>query len=144
MRIVVAAPVAGFVCALAQVKKQRRVGAQVYRFRSSESFHGKPATHPRDKDPKNVRSAIREAAAKGRTSRPLHHREWGCGSGCMSSAVVDAVTQSVRGAVQDSQHAFPEHEGGHEYQAQCTTEERLFIADGCPERTAAELLTSGA
>jgi hypothetical protein len=84
------------------------------------------------------RSAIREAAAKG-PNFAGHYTiaEWGCGSGCMSSAVIDAVTGKVFPApFRILSMPLPEGEGDHEYQgAVYQLKSRLLIADGCPEET---------
>lgn len=106
-------------------------------FAATGSFHGKPAQPIlATKTQRMFRSAIREAAAKG-PNFAGHYAiaEWGCGSGCMSVAVVDALTGKVFAApFRILSMPLAENEGGHEYQgAVYQLDSRLFIADGCPE-----------
>jgi hypothetical protein len=129
-----------FVCGAAQVKETGPVWALKFTdFAVSSSFHGKPATPIlATRSQRLFRSAIREAAAKG-PNFAGHYTiaEWGCGSGCMSSAVVDAVTGKVFAApFRILSMPLAENEGGHEYQgAVYKLNSRLLIADGCAEET---------
>jgi len=129
-----------FVRGLAQVKETGPVWALKFTdFAANGAFHGKPATPIlATRSQRLFRSAIREAAAKG-PNFAGHYTiaEWGCGSGCMSSAVVDAVTGKVFAApFRILSMPLAESEGGHEYQgAVYQLNSRLFIADGCAEET---------
>ena len=141
MRIVIAALLLlAFVCGPAQVKEQGPVWALKFTdFPATGSFHGKPAPPIlTTKSQKMFRSAIREAAAKG-LNFAGHYTiaEWGCGSGCMSIVIIDAVTGKVFAApFRILSMPLPETEGGHEYQgAVYQLNSRLLIADGCPEET---------
>jgi hypothetical protein len=141
MRIVIAAVLLlACVCAFAQVKEKEAVWALKFAdFATPESFHGRPAK-PILATPgqRKFRTAIREAAAKG-PNFAGHYTiaEWGCGSGCMSIAVVDAVSGKVYPApFRILSMPLAEGEGGHEYQgAVYQLKSRLLIADGCPEDT---------
>lgn len=142
MRIVIIALLLlAFVSGPAQVKEERPVWALKFSdFAASADFHGKPATPIlATRNQRMFRSAIREAAAKG-PNFAGHYTiaEWGCGSGCMSSVVVDAVTGKVFAApFRILSMPLPESEGGHEYEgAVYQLKSRLLIADGCPEETA--------
>jgi hypothetical protein len=124
--------------ALAQVNEKEPVWALKFTdFAVTETFHGKPAkpilvtTNQR-----MYRAMIREGAAKG-PNFAGHYTiaEWGCGSGCMSVAVVDAVSGKVfTGPFKILSMPMAESEGDHDYQgAVYQLKSRLFIADGCPE-----------
>ncbi len=141
MRIMIAALLClVFVRGPAQVKETGPVWALKFTdFAVPESFHGKPATPIlATRSQRMFRTAIREAAAKGQNFAGHYTiAEWGCGSGCMSSAVVDAVTGKVFAApFRILSMPLAESEGGHEYQgAVYQLKSRLLIADGCPEET---------
>lgn len=141
MRIVIAALLLlAFVCGLAQVKEEGPVWALKFPdFATSGDFHGKPAAPIlATRSQRTFRSAIREAAAKG-PDFAGHYTiaECGCGSGCMSVAVVDAITGKVFEApFRILSLPLAEGEGGHQYQgAVYQLKSRLLIADGCPEET---------
>jgi len=139
-RMIVALLLLAFVCGFAQVKETRPAWALKFSdFAATASFHGKPALPIlATRSHRMFRSAIREAAAKG-PNFAGHYTiaEWGCGSGCMSSAVVDAVTGKVFAApFRVLSMPLAENEGDHEFQgAVYQLDSRLFIADGCPEET---------
>jgi hypothetical protein len=139
MRIMIAALLLlAFVCTPAQVKEDAPVWALKFAdFAATGSFHGKPAAPIlTTRAQRMFRSAIRESAAKG-PNFAGHYTiaEWGCGSGCVSSVVVDAITGKVYSApFRILSMPLPEREGGHEYQgAIYQIDSRLLIADGCPE-----------
>ena len=127
-----------FVCGAAQMKETGPVWALRFTdFAAPGSFHGKPATPIlATRTQRMFRSTIREAAAKG-PNFAGHYTiaEWGCGSGCVSSAVVDSATGKVYSApFRVLSMPLAEREGGHEYQGVVyQLDSRLFIADGCPE-----------
>jgi hypothetical protein len=138
MRIVIAALLLlAFVCGAAQMKEQGPVRALKFTdFPATGSFHGKPAPPIlTTKSQRMFRTAIREAAAKG-LNFAGHYTiaEWGCGSGCMSIVVIDALTGKVFAApFRILSMPLAESEGGHEYQgAVYQLNSRLLIADGCP------------
>ena len=139
MRLVIAALLLlAFVCGPAQVKEKVPAWALKFTdFAATGSFHGKPAAPILATQRQRMfRTAIRDAAAKG-PNFAGHYTiaEWGCGSGCVSSVVVDAITGKVFAApFRILTMPLPESEGGHEYQgAVYQLNSRLFIADGCPE-----------
>ncbi|HEX7287491.1 MAG TPA: hypothetical protein VF532_14990 [Candidatus Angelobacter sp.] len=102
-----------------------------------EVFAGKPA-RPQivEKNHRTFRTVITEAAAKG-PNFAGHYTvaEWGCGSGCMSVAVVDAATGKVFPApFQILTMPLVTGEDAHEFKgAVYRLRSRLFIADGCQE-----------
>jgi hypothetical protein len=102
-----------------------------------ETFEGKPA-RPLivEKNHRSFRTVIAEAAAKG-PNFAGHYTvaEWGCGSGCMSLAVVDATTGKVFSApFQILTMPLVQGEEAHEFKgAVYRLKSRLFIADGCQE-----------
>jgi hypothetical protein len=128
------------VCVSAQVKEKEAAWALKFTdFAATESFHGKAATPILITKPqKTFRTAITRAAAKG-PNFAGHYiiAEWGCGSGCMSIAVVDAASGKVFAApFRILSLPLPESEGGRDYQgAVYQLKSRLLIADGCPEDT---------
>lgn len=98
-------------------------------------FHGTPArpvlTTSRQR---TFRTKIREAAAKGPNfAGHFTVAEWGCGSGCASFEIVDAIT----GKAFDPPFktlAMPFVAGGRDYQGLVyRLDSRLLILDGCPE-----------
>lgn len=125
-------------CVRAQVKEKGPAWALKFAdFAAAESFHGKPAKPILATTGRRMfRTMVREAAAKG-PNFAGHYTiaEWGCGSGCMSIAVVDAVSGKVFPApFKILSMPMAEGEGGHEYQgAVYQLKSRLLIADGCPE-----------
>lgn len=142
MRILIAAILSlAFMCAVAQMKEEAPMWALKFSdFAVPANFHGKPAAPIlMTRNQRMFRTAIREAAAKG-PNFAGHYTiaEWGCGSGCMSSVIVDAITGKVFAApFRILSMPLPESEGGHEYQgAVYQLNSRLLIADGCPEETA--------
>lgn len=100
-------------------------------------FSGKPATPTlMTRTQRIFRTAITQAARKG-PNFAGHYTvaEWGCGSGCMSMAVVDAESGKVF-SVPFRILSLPltQGKGGHEYQgAVYQLKSRLLVADGCPE-----------
>jgi len=139
MRIaIVALLLLALVSGPAQVKETEPAWALKFMdFAVAADFHGKPAAPIlTTKTQRMFRTAIREAAAKG-PNFAGHYTiaEWGCGSGCMSSVVVDAVSGKVFATpFRTLSMPLPESEGGHEYQgAVYQLKSRLLIADGCPE-----------
>jgi len=124
--------------ALAQVNEKEPAWALKFAdFAALESFHGKPAKPIlTTRAQRTFRNAIVRAAAKG-LNFAGHYTvaEWGCGSGCMSVAVVDAASGKVfPGPFKILSMPMAEGEGGREYQgAVYQRKSRLFIADGCPE-----------
>ncbi len=111
-----------------------------YATTDAEAFQGTPA-RPQivEKKHREFRTAITDAARKG-PNFAGHYTvaEWGCGSGCVSLAVVDEATGKVFSAPFGIL-TLPFTEGtadepAHEFQgAVYQLNSRLFIADGCPE-----------
>src|SRR5215472_4297169 len=86
-------------------------------YAASADFKGKPAAPIlATKGDRMFRTQIRDAARKG-PNFAGHYTiaEWGCGSGCVSLAVVDAVSGKVF-AAPFKNLALPLQEGGREYQ----------------------------
>jgi len=137
-RTIVAFALLACVCALAQVNEKGPAWALKFTdFAAPESFHGKPAKPIlTTKAQRTFRSAIVGAAAKG-PNFAGHYTiaEWGCGSGCMSVAVVDTVSGKVfPGPFKILSMPMAESEGAREYQGTVyELKSRLFIADGCLE-----------
>ena len=129
-----------FVClvAFAQVKEKGPDWALKFTdFAAAESFHGKPAKPIlATAGQRMFRTAIRDAAAKG-PNFAGHYTiaQWGCGSGCVSFVVVDAVSGKVFPAPFEMLGMpLADVEGGPEYQAAVyRLKSRLLIADGCPD-----------
>jgi hypothetical protein len=124
--------------ALAQIGEKEPAWALKFTdFAVLESFHSKPAKPIlTSRAQRTFRSAITRATAKG-PNFAGHYTvaEWGCGSGCMSIAIVDAASGKVfPGPFKILSMPLAEGEGGHDYQgAVYQLKSRLFIADGCPE-----------
>src|SRR5215813_9456978 len=103
---------------------------------AAADFKGKPAAPIlATKSDRMFRTQIREAAKKG-PNFAGHYTvaEWGCGSGCVALAVVDAVTGKIFAAPSGTLALpLPDSANGHEYQGPVyKVNSRLFIADGCP------------
>jgi hypothetical protein len=99
-------------------------------------FRGKPA-EPALTKRQAFRTRIQEAARKG-PNFAGHYTvaEWGCGSGCVSIAIVDAVSGRLYYRVPFAGLAIP-YQGtaaGREYKGlEYRLNSSLLIADGCPE-----------
>jgi hypothetical protein len=126
------------VCAPVQGQEKEPVWAFKFPdYAVTEVFKGRPAQPIlTGKTHKMFRTAIRDAARKGPNfAGHFTVAEWGCGSGCVSVAVVDAAS----GRVFDAPFkilSMPLSEGakGHEYQGSVyQLKSKLLIADGCPE-----------
>src|SRR5215469_12641927 len=104
-------------------------------YAEERGFIGKPAApQPASKRQKMFRSAIRQAAAKGPNfAGHFTVAEWGCGAGCASFVIVDAIN----GKTFDPPFktvAMPLVEGGRLYQGVVYhLNSRLLIVDGCPD-----------
>ncbi len=100
------------------------------------SFHGKPA-EPIVPRRHAFRSRIVEGARKGPNCGG-HYTiiEWGCGSGCVSFVIVDAVSGRLYYPIPFSALALP-YQGtasGRDYRGlEYHLNSALLIADGCPE-----------
>ena len=98
-------------------------------------FRGTPA-HPvlTTSRQRTFRSKIRQAAAKGPNfAGHFTIAEWGCGSGCISVAIVDSITGRTFDPPFKSV-SLPFVEGGRDYQGLVyERQSRLLILDGCPE-----------
>lgn len=101
----------------------------------ADVFKGKPAAPIlATKAQRMYRTVIREGAEKG-PNFAGHYTvaEWGCGSACMSFAVVDAETGRVYDAPFADISMAQLDENGRFYRgAVYQLKSRLFIADGCP------------
>jgi hypothetical protein len=103
----------------------------------SSIFHGKPAVPIFARGQGGFRTRIREGARKGPNfAGHLTIAEWGCGSGCVSFAVVDAVSGRLYPTVPFVGLEVP-YQGaatGREYEGlEYRLNSSLLIADGCPE-----------
>jgi hypothetical protein len=99
-------------------------------------FSGKPAPPVlKTAYERNFRTAIRDAAARG-PNFAGHYTiaEWGCGAGCVSIVVVDAVN----GAIHDGpfRNLSPSSDDPNIQPLEYRLPSRLLIARGCPEETA--------
>src|SRR5215469_1656092 len=106
-------------------------------YAAATDFKGKPAIPIlTTRFARMFRTQIRDAAKKG-PNFAGHYTiaEWGCGSGCVSMAVVDAASGRVF-AVPFKSLALPLPENANARELQglvYKVNSRLFIADGCPE-----------
>lgn len=103
----------------------------------SSVFSGKPAEPIFARGQEGFRTRIRKSARKGPNfAGHFTIAEWGCGSGCVSFAVVDAVSGRLYPAVPFVGLAVP-YQGaatGREYEGlEYRLNSSLLIADGCPE-----------
>ena len=100
------------------------------------SFHGKPAKPVLDRNDA-FRTKILEGALNG-PNFAGHYTiiDWGCGSGCISFAIVDAVSGRLYSPIPFSALGVP-YQGaatGREYKGlDYRVNSALLIADGCPE-----------
>jgi len=128
-------------CSVARPSSQNTEKAPNWSFKfedypAAADFKGKPAAPILvTKTDRMFRTQIREAAKKG-PNFAGHYTvaEWGCGSGCVALAVVDAVTGKIFAAPSGTLALpLPDAANGHEYQGPVyKVNSRLFIADGCP------------
>ena len=108
-----------------------------YAIKDADVFSGQPA-RPQivEKNHRTFRTKITDAAAKG-PNFAGHYTvaEWGCGSGCMSLAVVDEITGKVFSPpFEILTTPLVTGENAHEFQGPVyQLKSRLFIADGCIE-----------
>ncbi len=98
-------------------------------------FQGKPAAPVlASESDRMFRTQIRTAAKKG-PNFAGHYTiaEWGCGSACVSLAVIDAVSGRVFDAPFRNLTLLPDGGNGREFQGPVyKANSRLFVADGCP------------
>lgn len=102
-----------------------------------DTLAGKPASPVLvSKTHRMFRSVITQAARKG-PNFAGHYTvaEWGCGSGCVSLAVLDARSGKAFSApFKILSMPLAQGPGKHEYQGPVyQLRSRLLIADGCPE-----------
>ena len=104
-------------------------------YAEERGFIGKPAAPLlASKRQRTFRSVIRQAVAKGPNfSGHFTVATWGCGAGCASFVIVDAIS----GKTFDPPFktvAMPFVEGGRPYQGLLYhLNSRLLIVDGCPD-----------
>src|SRR5262245_4367548 len=102
----------------------------------ADVFKGKPAAPTFSSSKlKNYRTVISEAARKGPNFAGQYPvAEWGCGSGCVSMAIVDAASGRVWGGpVKTLSLPLPADVNGRNYQGLVYQKRsRLLIVDGCP------------
>ena len=99
-------------------------------------FHGKPA-EPAFRKGEGFRTQIRNGALKG-PNFAGHYTiiKWGCGSGCISFAIVDAISGRLYYPIPFAGLAIPYQgtAGGREYKGlEYRLNSSLLVADGCPE-----------
>jgi len=133
--------VAVCLCSVARPAPQNKEQVPHWSFKFEDypavsDFKGKPAAPVlATKTDRMFRTQIREAAKKG-PNFAGHYTvaEWGCGSGCVALAVVDAITGRIIAAPSGTLALpLPEGANGREYQGPVyKVNSRLFIADGCP------------
>jgi hypothetical protein len=105
-------------------------------FPVASSFHGKPASPVFPKG-RPFPPEIQEAARKG-PNFAGHYTiaEWGCGSGCVSFAIMDAISGRVNYPTPFVGLTIPYRgaANGRQYDGlQYRLDSSLFIADGCLE-----------
>ncbi len=108
----------------------KRPAFQFEDFPVHEIYHGRPASPVFPKH-FGFYTKVREAARKG-PNFAGHYTiaEWGCGSGCQSFVVVDAISGTLYYSAPFEDLDLPSVSyGGVEYRLDSS----LFIADGCPE-----------
>ena len=110
---------------------------------TAPKFTGKPAAPVlKTAYDRQFRTMIRESAEHG-PNFAGHYTvaEWGCGAGCVSVVIVDAVNGAVhRGPFRNLGWELRKYEGipsnGDQFkQLEYRLDSRLFIARGCPEET---------
>lgn len=110
-----------------------------YAIEDGDAFQGQPAKpHIVEKSHRTFRTAILDAAAKGPNFAGRYAvAQWGCGSGCLSMALVDETTGKVYSSpfeVLTTPIVSGTGEEPHEFQGFVfQVKSRLFIADGCQE-----------
>ena len=108
-------------------------------YKVREVYRGKPApVHIVTPTEKMFRTRISEGAKKG-PNFAGHYTlvSWGCGSGCVSFVVVNAISGQAHDAAPFSSLFIPfmGTESGREYQGLVyKPDSRLLIADGCEEK----------
>jgi len=121
----------------AQEEAQPRWSLNFERFSVAPSYKGKPApAQIVSKSDRLFRTRIREGAREGPNfAGRFTVVEWGCGSGCISFAVVDAVTGRVyRAPFALLGVPYLGTKSGRAYQGLVyRLNSRLLIADGCPQ-----------
>jgi hypothetical protein len=135
---------AGFVClfvlsSLAQDDNKNGwiLNFEDYAIAEADAFQGQPAK-PRivEKNHRTFRTRILDAAEKGPNFAGRYAvAQWGCGSGCLSMALVDETTGKVFSAPFETlTMPMVSGENAHEFQGLVyQLKSRLFIADGCQE-----------
>jgi len=133
--------VAACLCSVARPSSQNTEKPPNWSFKfedypAAADFKGKPAAPILvTKTDRMFRTQIREAAKKG-PNFAGHYTvaEWGCGSGCVALAVVDAVTGKIFAAPSGTLALpLPDGTNGRDFQGPVyQINSRLFIADGCP------------
>jgi len=111
-------------------------------FNVAETFKGKPATPKIIRNHRSYRTQIREGAAKG-PNFAGHYTiaEWGCGSSCVSIAIIDAKDGSVYdGPFNVLSFASPlKYEGKYSSTGEgfeplsYRINSRLLVVRGCPQ-----------
>jgi hypothetical protein len=108
-----------------------------YAIQDEDAFQGQPAKpHIVKKNHRAFRTAILDAAEKGPNFAGRYAiAQWGCGSGCLSMALVDEATGKVfSGPFETLTTPTVSGENAHEFQGLVfQLNSRLFIADGCQE-----------
>lgn len=135
---------AGFVClfVLSGLAQDDNKNGWILKFEDyataeADAFQGQPAK-PRivEKSHRTFRTVILDAAQKGPNFAGRYAvAQWGCGSGCLSMALVDETTGKVFSAPFETlTMPLVNGEDAHEFQGLVfQLKSRLFIADGCQE-----------
>jgi hypothetical protein len=108
------------------------------KYKVATIYRGKPATAKIvTRGQRFFRTRIREGAKRGPNfAGSFTIATWGCGSGCVSFAVVDARTGTVYDNTPFAILGLPfmGTESGRDYQGlDSKLRSRLLVADGCPE-----------
>ena len=122
---------------IAQEQSQPNWALNFGQFPVKTLYKGKPApARIVTNSDRYFRTRIREGARKGPNfAGHFTIVEWGCGSGCLSSSVIDAITGRIYPmAFGPLLLPYTGTESGRSYEGLVyRLNSRLLIADGCPE-----------
>ena len=124
------------VLALAQEKQPSPVWKLKFAdYKTTRFYKGKPIRPTIEKHQRMFQTRIRQGARHGPNFAGMYIiASWGCGSGCVSFAVVNARTGKVYDAPFSILGVPYLTDSGREYQGlDYTLGSRLPVADGCPE-----------
>ncbi len=118
-------------------EKERAWALKFDDYAVTEVFHGRPARpFLSTRAQRRFRNVVRKSAAQGPNfAGHFTIAAWGCGSGCVSAAVIDAITGGVYNMpFKTLSLPVPADGKDRDYRGPVYQfNSRLFIADGCPE-----------